>query len=86
MSENTFFEAGQTYTDPTGGDPYKAPEQSTVFLCQAVLSHPATGDLIAVGWGRPGGQPGDDWSLIMVGQSGWDQGPWTVGDRWAGVV
>jgi len=87
MSESgpDFFEEGKTYTDPVANDPYKAPEQCTVFRCDAVIVHPQSDVRYAVGWARPGGQTDWEWQFALISQASWDDfGPWSEGDRWAG--
>jgi len=81
MAENAFFEVGKTYTDPVGQDIYKAPEEATVFRCDAIISHPFLDLRLAIGWAKPGATPDSEYLLAAYPEASWSSA-WTEGDKW----
>ena len=70
-----FFEDDTTYLRKTRNYPYTAPEDVPEFECVTVQKNPSTGELVAMGWGRPGSE--EDFHLSACSQKDWDKG-WIV--------
>lgn len=69
-----FFVPGTTYAQDR---PFVAPELVRVFVCQAILAHPATGETLAAGFGRTGRDDllSGPWNLAALDRHSWSDSP-----------